>query len=195
MNVQSFNMTGFILAGVLFLESCSSVSHIEMASGTHLSKYKTYAWADDNTKVHEPDRSSDIVKQNIRAAVDGQLQKNGWQFVTANPDVLVNTDLVIERNQQQQKNPVYSQPYTRSFFNRYSGRVSTYYYPSQFVGYNSYSTTIKEGTVTVTLIDAATDKAVWQGWATNELNAANITGKEINKNVNSIFKKFEIGNQ
>lgn len=62
------------------------------------------------------------------------------------------------------------------------------------MGYDSYSTTVKEGTVTVTLIDPATDKAVWQGWATNELNTANISDKEINKNVNSIFQKFDVAN-
>ena len=62
------------------------------------------------------------------------------------------------------------------------------------MGYDTYSTTVKEGTVTVTLIDAKTDKAVWQGWATNEISSNQISGKEINKNVNSIFKKFDAGN-
>ena len=195
MNRKSYNLAGFALAGMLFFASCSSVSHIEMANGTHLSKYKTYGWVDEEkTKEGKPDRSKDIIQQNIRTAVDGQLQKNGWRIVTANPDVLVSTDVVVEKNQQQKRNAVYSQPYTRSFLNRYSGRVSTFYYPSQFVGYDSYSTTVKEGTVTVTLIDPATDKAVWQGWATNELNTANISGKEISKNVNSIFKKFDAAN-
>ncbi|CAN5212882.1 hypothetical protein BH11BAC5_BH11BAC5_14120 [soil metagenome] len=188
-------MAAFGLAGLLFFASCTTVSHIEMANGSHLSKYKTYGWVDEqNTREGKPDRSKDIIQQNIRTAVDGQLQKNGWRIVTVNPDVLVSADLVVEKNQQQQRNPVYSQPYTRTFFNRYSGRFSTFYYPSQFVGYDSYSTTVKEGTVTVTLIDPSTDKAVWQGWATNELNTANISGKEITKNVNSIFKKFDIGN-
>ena len=195
MNRKSVNIAGFVLGSMLFLAGCTTVSHIEMANGTHLSKYKTYGWVDEeNAKEGKPDRSRDIIQQNIRAAVDGQLQKSGWRIVTVNPDVLVSTDLVIEKNQQQQRNPVYSQPYTRTFFNRYSGRLSTYYFPSQFVGYDSYSTTVKEGTVTVTLIDPATDKAVWQGWATNELNTANISDKEINRNVNSIFKKFDAAN-
>ena len=194
MTRKSFNMA-FFFAGMLFFASCTSVSHIEMASGTHLSKYKTYGWVEEQ-KVTEgkPDRSRDIIQQNIRTAVNGQLQKNGWRIATLNPDVLVSTDLVIEKNQQQQKNPVYSQPYTRTFFNRYTGRLSTYYIPSQVVGYDRYSTTVKEGTVTITLIDRATDKAVWQGWATNELNTANISGKEITRNVNSIFKKFNADN-
>jgi len=60
------------------------------------------------------------------------------------------------------------------------------------MGYDRYSTTVKEGTVTVTMIDAKTDKAVWQGWATNEMSRNNISDKEINKNVQSIFKKFDI---
>ena len=48
--------------------------------------------------------------------------------------------------------------------------------------------------MTVTLIDAKTDKAVWQGWATEELNKTNISEKEIDKNVKSIFKKFDTSN-
>ena len=196
MNIKSSSLAGFVLAGMLFFASCTTVSHIEMANGTHLSKYKTYGWVDDsNTKEGKPDRSREITQQNIRMKVDKQLQKNGLEMVTDNPDVLVSTDLVVVKNQQEQRNPVYSQPFTRTFYNSFSRRFSTFYYPSQFVGYDSYTTTVKEGTVTVTLIDPKTDKAVWQGWATNQLNTANISDREISKNVNSIFKKFEVTNK
>ena len=182
MNRRSFAMIASVLAGMVFFTGCTSVSYIEMANGTHLSKYKTYRWVDEEkTKEGKPDRSRDIIQQNIRVVVDKQLQKNGWGIVTLNLDVLVSTDLVIEKNQQQQRNPIYSQPYTRTFFNRYSGTLSTYYYSYQFVGYDSYSTTVKEGTVTVTLIDPATDKAVWQGWATMSLTRLISTIRRLTK--------------
>ena len=106
---------------------------------------------------------------------------------------MLNYELLVEKNTKRQQDPVYSQPFTRSYYNRYTGRINTFYYPSQFIGYDSYSTTVKEGTVTITMIDNKTDKTVWQGWTTNEVNGRNITSKEIDKNVKTIFKKFDAG--
>ncbi len=60
------------------------------------------------------------------------------------------------------------------------------------MGYNNYEVPVKEGTVTVTIIDAKTNKAVWQGWATNEVKNRNLTAKEIQNVVKSIFRKFDV---
>jgi hypothetical protein len=195
MALKSLNIGVFAVAGLLLLSSCANTAHIEKSKGADLARYKTYSWVEEEKlQQNKEARRKEIIQQNIQAAVNKQLQKSGWQLVQSNPDVLVNTDLVVEKNQRQQRDPVYSQPYTRTYFNRFSRRFNTYYFPSQFMGYDSYSTTVKEGTVTVTLIDAKTDKAVWQGWATNELYDNQISDKEINKNVKSIFKKFDAGN-
>ena len=195
MSLKSLNVGAFVLAGVMAFSSCANTAHIEKSKGANLAAYKTYSWVEEEKPTSKKEnRRSEITRQNIQAAVDKQLQKSGWQLVNSNPDVLVSTDLVIEKNQKEQRDPVYSQPYTRTYFNRYSRRFNTYYFPSQFMGYDSYSAAVKEGTVTVTLIDAKTDKAVWQGWATNELYSNQISDKEISRNVKSIFKKFEAGN-
>lgn len=196
MKKQFLKMGIVVIAGLLFLASCSNTAHIEKTKGVNLSNYKTYNWvADDadqrNAKVN---RQKQMREQNIRNAIDKQLQKNGWTLSATDPDVLVSADLVVERNQRQQRDAVYSQPFTRTYFNRFSRRFNTFYYPSQFMGYDTYSTTVKEGTITVTLIDAKTDKAVWQGWATNELSSNQPSFKDIDKNVKSIFKKFDAGN-
>ena len=111
--------------------------------------------------------------------------------VKAKSDVSVNYELLVERTDKEQKEPVYTQPDTRSYFNRYNGRVNTFYYPSQFAGYDSYTTTVKEGTVTITMVDNKTDKAIWQGWTTNELNNRKITSNEIDQSVKTIFRKFD----
>jgi hypothetical protein len=42
------------------------------------------------------------------------------------------------------------------------------------------------------MIDAKTDKMVWQGWTTEEVNNKNLTSKEIQKAVASIFRKFDV---
>ena len=60
------------------------------------------------------------------------------------------------------------------------------------MGYERDQRPIKEGTVTITMIDTRTDKMVWQGWTTDELNSRNITSKEIQNSVKAIFRKFDV---
>ncbi len=98
----------------------------------------------------------------------------------------------LKKNERRNSQPVYSQPYSRLYYNRFTRRYGTIYYPSQMVGYDTYTTPVKEGTVTVTLIDPKTDKTIWQGSATDEINSSQISGKEIQKNVKTIFKKFDV---
>jgi hypothetical protein len=43
------------------------------------------------------------------------------------------------------------------------------------------------------MIDSKTDKTVWQGWTTSELVSGNISSREIDRNVKTIFKKFDAG--
>ncbi|WP_315817710.1 DUF4136 domain-containing protein [Paraflavitalea speifideaquila] len=52
--------------------------------------------------------------------------------------------------------------------------------------------TVREGTLTVTMVDAKTDHTVWQGWTTDEVNSRNLTQKEIQSSVKAIFRKFDV---
>ena len=185
----------FAFAAIL-LTSCANTAHIEKDPLADLSNYKTYAWISDvsdqnKSKTHK----NDLAESNVQAAVNQQLQKNGFTEVKQNPDILLAYDLLVEKSVKKQSDPVYSRPFTRLYYNPYRGRWGTIYYPSQFLGYDSYSTPVKEGTVTVTIVDPKTDKTIWQGWATDEINSSNFTGKEIQKNVKSIFKKFDVASR
>lgn len=178
--------TAFVFAG------CAGNTHIEKDKNADFSKYRTYAWVDKPVvKADKKSRRNDLTETNIRNSVNQELQKKGWLETKARPDVLINFELLVEKNQKEMQDPVYTQPYSRSYFNRRTGRIHTFYYPSQFMGYDSYSTTVKEGTVTITMIDSRTDKTVWQGWTTSELSSGNISSREIDRNVKSIFKKFD----
>ena len=180
------------ISTALFATGCASTAHVEKDKSANLSNYKTYSWLEQTeSKKEKSNHRNDILDKNVRIAVDEQLQKKGYVQSSSSPDLLISSDLLVERNQKRRSNAVYTEPYTRTYYNPRSGRYNSYYYPSQFAGYEDYSTTVKEGTVTVTLIDARTDKAVWQGWATRELDNGAATSKDIDKNVNSIFKKFD----
>ncbi|MEO7308141.1 MAG: DUF4136 domain-containing protein [Ferruginibacter sp.] len=195
MSLRSISWVAAIaVTAALLFTGCAGTAHVEQDNAVDFSKYQTYAWVDKpEEKEAKNARRNELTEANIRNSVNEQLQKIGWKEVNKNPDVMVNYELLVERTQKEQKDPVYSQSYTRSYYNRYTGKVNTFYYPSQFAGYDTYSTTVKEGTITVTMIDNRTERTVWQGWTTSELISRKITGKEIDKNVKTIFKKFDTG--
>ena len=178
------------LVSVIFV-GCGTSAHIEKARNTDLTKYKTYTWLDKDNQ-DKLNHQNDIVESNIRTSVDEQLQKNGFHYVKSNPDLLLSYDLLVEKTTRQQNDPVYSQPYTRTYYNPYTGRYRNVYFPSQFIGYNNSEIPVQEGTVTISMIDPKTDKTIWQGWTTEEVNTSHLSSREIDKNVRSIFKKFNI---
>jgi len=183
---------GGIAVAALIFTGCASVAHVEKDNNADFSKYKTFLWIDkDGTGKQDHNRRNDLMEQNIRAAVNKELEKEGWRESKNNPDILVSYDVLVEKSVKQQNDPVYSRPFTRTFFNPYTRRYINVFYPSQFQGYDNYEIPVKEGTVTITMIDARTDKMVWQGWTTDEVNSKNLTHKEIRNSVKSIFRKFD----
>ena len=176
------------------LASCSSTAHIEKDDTADFSHYKTFAWIDkDGEGKNDRNKNNDLTEQKIRDAVNKELEKNsGWREVKNRPDVLLSYDVLVERSIKESNSPVYSNPYSRVVYNPYTRRYTTIYYPSRFVGYERDERPIKEGTVTISMIDTKTDKTVWQGWTTDEVNSKNLTTKEIQNSVRSIFKKFDV---
>ncbi|MBL7763830.1 MAG: DUF4136 domain-containing protein [Chitinophagaceae bacterium] len=190
MKIKSIKPWMAIGIAALLFTSCASVAHIEKDDNADFSKYKTYSWIEKENA--DKDKRNDLVEKNIRTAVNKELAAEGWRETKSNPDILLSYDVLIERSTRQQNDPVYSRPFTRTFYNPYSRRFFNVYYPSQFVGYDDYNVPIKEGTITITMTDAGTDKMVWQGWTTDEVNNRNITSKEIQTSVKSIFRKFDV---
>jgi len=185
--------SGF-LAVILLLASCAPTAHVEKDDSADFSRYKTFAWVDkDGEGKKDRNKSNDLTEQKIREAVSRELEKNsGWRESKRNPDILLSYDLLVERTVNQRSDAVYSQPFTRSFYNPYSRRIFNVYYPSQFAGYDNYNVPGREGTITITMTDTRTDKAVWQGWSTDDIRSRNMSSKEINGTVKSIFRKFDV---
>jgi hypothetical protein len=180
------------LAGVLAV-SCKSPVYVQKDETVNLRDYHTYMWVDTKTNDHDNSpRATAFADQNVHNAVNAELAKQGWREVSSNPDVLLSYDILVERSTEQQSNPVYSQPFTRMYYNPYRRGWGTIYYPSQFIGYQNYEVPVKEGTITITMTDARTDKVAWQAWTTEKLNYARLTPDEINKSVRNIFNKFDM---
>ncbi|MGZ5220138.1 MAG: DUF4136 domain-containing protein [Chitinophagaceae bacterium] len=181
------------LAVVFLLASCATTAHIEKDDNTDFTKYKTFAWIEKDGNDKKDRKNNNLAEQTVRHAVSKELEKTaGWRETNNNPDVLLSYDVLVERSVKQQSEPVYSNPFARTFYNPYSRRFYRVYYPSRFVGYDNYDVNTREGTVTISMIDANTEKTVWQGWATDEVNSRNMTGKEIQSSIKAIFRKFDI---
>jgi len=182
------------LAFVFLLASCASTAHIEKDDNADFSKYKTFSWVEKEGKdTKDQNKKNDLAEQKIRDAVNKELEKTaGWRESKNDPDILLSYDVLVERSVKQQSDPVYSRSFIRTFYNPYSRRFYNVYYPSRFAGYDNYEVPTREGTITITMIDAQSEKMVWQGWATDEVNNRNMTSKEIQSSVRAIFRKFDI---
>lgn len=189
--MRNLKLWSGVLGIVFLLASCASTAHIEKDDNTDFTKYKTFAWVE--MEGAKKDRKNDLAEQKIREAVNKELEKTaGWRESKKDPDVLLSYDVLVERSVRQESEPVYSNPFTRTFYNPYSRRFYRVYYPSRFVGYDNYDVNTREGTVTISMIDADTEKTVWQGWATDQVGSRHMTTKEIQNSVKTIFRKFDI---
>lgn len=192
MKTNHWKLFGSIAVAMLMIVGCSAPVHVEKDETVDFSKYKTFAWVDKNSGKKDRDRSNEMMEQRFKEAVTAELGKQGWRMDNRRPDVLISYDVLVERSSRRQSDPVYTQPFVRTFYNPFARRFYNIYYPSRFIGYDDYSVPIKEGTVTITMTDAQTDKVVWQGWTTDEVNSRNLTSKEITSAVKSIFRKFDV---
>lgn len=186
--LSAVTLSGLLLAG------CASVAHVEKDDSVNFSTYHTYTWVDAKESKNDSAKTkvSDLTERKIKDAVNAELAKTGWRESKHKPDVLISYDVVVDRGVKEDTDPVYSMPFTRYIYNPYNRRWISIYYPSQFMGYDRNQRSVKEGTVTISVIDAQTEKTVWQGWTTDEVNSKNLTSKEIQSAVKSIFRKFDV---
>lgn len=178
------------LGFVFLLASCAPTAHIEKDDNVDFSRYKTFSWIDKND--NDNNRNNDLTEKKVRSAVSKELEKEGWRESKRNPDVLLSYDVLVERSVRAESNPRYTVPFTRTFYNPYSRRIINVYYPSRFWGYENREVPTREGTITISMIDANTEKSIWQGWATDEVGSKNLTSKEIQNSVKAIFRKFDV---
>lgn len=185
-----WNNRMFLPVLLLFSVGCGPAAHIEKDQSADFSSYKTFEWVDQED--HGGKSHNNLTESNIRRAVNKELSKTGWSETKRRPDILLSYDLLVERSNVESTNPVYTQPFSRMLYSPYYRRYFVVTYPSQFAGYERDLRSVKEGTITLTMIEAKSGKTVWQGWATDEINNRNLTSKEIDAVVRSIFRKADL---
>ncbi|MEP7255669.1 MAG: DUF4136 domain-containing protein [Ferruginibacter sp.] len=191
--MKTVNYICTALMVVFTMAACSAPVHVAKDDSVDLNKYKTYMWVDtrynQNDNTTRPTSYADI---SVRNAANAELKNAGWSEVSNDPDILISYDVLVQNTTVRRSDPVYTQSYSRSYYNPRLKRWSNINYPSQFLGYNNYEVPLTEGTITITLTDANTDKAVWQGWTTDDLNYSRITPEEITSSIHNIFSKLNV---
>jgi len=191
--MKNIKMFGTMAIAGLLLAGCAGVAHIERDETVNLSNYRSFAWVETkDSSNEEKTKAITLTEQTVRKAVNEELNSEGWKEVRNRPEVLISYDVLVENAVKESTDPVYSRPQNRYYYNPYSRRWSSIYYPSQFIGYDRNQYQTREGTVTITMMDAKTDKVIWQGWTTAEVNNKNLTSKEIQTSVRNIFRKFDV---
>ena len=187
-------ISSLVVIAALILSGCGVQSYVEKDPAVDLNDYKTYAWLNDKESKRKDGKAyKDFQESYLVDIVSKELEKNGWRPAKSNPDVLIDYDIMVENAVREQTQSVYSRPQVRYFYNPYTRRVNSVYYPSQYLGEDSYTVPYRSGTITINIVDTRNNKLVWQGWAeTDVTNNQKIQKDEMNKIVRSIFKKFDV---
>jgi len=174
--------------------SCSSLSvHYDYDREADLSQYRTYAWVPgQDSTVSEPsggvgERSgggrlraptdpvadNPLTDERIRKAVEQTLSERGYRKApAAGADFLVAHYLTVR--DKLDVSSFGSDIYDPGFFSAGSLTVSTY----------------QEGTLIIDIIDRASDRLVWRGWAVGTMTSPRDAGRKIPEAVAQIFRHF-----
>lgn len=183
----------WLLAPLALLWSCASPVYVEQSPTANLGQYKTYAWVEVKATQTDNRNVTGLAGDAIHRTARAELEAKGLREVTENPDALLSYDVLVERTTERRSEPVYTQPFSRVFYNPFFRRWGTVYYPSRFVGYDTYTVPVREGTLTLTLTDARTDSTVWQGWTTETMRNRRFSSSDVEKAVRHILKKLPAG--
>lgn len=191
-SMQIYTFVSASLFACILLTNCATAVRVETSGAIGGSRYKTYQWVTTEASQQNSNSQGAFSEQTVRNAANRVLQQKGLREDTLQPDLLIAYDILVERSRERRSDPVYSQPFTRYYYNPYFRRWGRVYYPSSFLGYDTYTVPVKEGTVTITMLDAASDKVVWQAWAMEELDSRRFRSAELEKTVEAIVGKLKI---
>jgi hypothetical protein len=164
-----------VFVSILFASSFAFAHdvHVDYDHKVNFSKYKTFIWAD------KPETPDPLTADRIVDSVNAQLTARGLQLVSSGADLYVSASMSI------QQVPVYNTYYDGGWGWGWgwggTGWATTFVH------------TYLEGTTTVNLIDAASERTVWQGTATGGVshNPARVAKKN-SKVIADMFERYPL---
>lgn len=163
------------------LAACTSGPTVRSQSdpGADFSRYRTFGFFDESTAA-KPAYSS-FVAQYLKKAVTQEMQARGIS-PAANPDLLVNFNLVTKDKVQVSQTPT-----------AYYGYRRGYSWGGMGMGYETTDVSnYTEGTLNVDVIDRSKMQLVWEGTAVGRVTDKALENPEpaINQTIKQVFEKF-----
>ena len=157
------------LTGLLFLGIAAPAQdvHFDYDRSTNFSAYQTYQWVDSNARA-----ANQLMDQNIKRAVDGQLAMKGLRRVDAGGDLQVSYQAAIDQEKQ---------------FDGF-GTGPRWYGTARVT-----SSTIDIGKLGISLFDSTKRQLVWQGSASKTISLKKDPDKnyrDLERTVAKLFKSY-----
>ncbi|MCC9168246.1 DUF4136 domain-containing protein [Pontibacter harenae] len=181
---------------LLIFSSCVASSGVVQsntiaAPAASLAKYKTYAWYQEQpAKAPDYDRGySNQLNNNIRRAVEEELQRKGYTKATTNPDVLVAYDVSISVPIEKDAPGTYPNGFGYSY-----GYMAGYRYNYGNPNLSGYRPVdlFKQGTLIIDFVDPARDMLVWRGWSEGAISNFNANYKNVQGSVERVLEKLPV---
>ncbi|MBI3882988.1 MAG: DUF4136 domain-containing protein [Sphingobacteriales bacterium] len=170
---------------VVLSTGCGIKSYVQKEPNNDFKKYKTFNW------IESVKDFKNVQDNTVRQSITAQLNRKGLKEVKSNADISIDYDLMVSRETAVVSDPVYTTPYVGYRYNPLSRTVSHAWYPSQYIGENTYSVPYKIGTVSINMVDNRDNTLVWQGWAQTEVEQRKMNPNEIDEIVKAILKKYK----
>ncbi len=154
------------------------------SASENLAKARSFTWVSSGAASYVPGvGTTPFEDELVRKTVNNFLMNNGWEEVNLDPDVLVVYDLMVPDgniDEQVKKN----------YYNAFTRRYYPLHYPAGMRNINENDRTIKEAALFLSIVEAHSDKLLWQGWTSQRMTDGRIDESFINSSVEALFKSF-----
>jgi hypothetical protein len=175
-----------IIALIFFMTGCA-VTDIDR--DVNFNSYRKYAWKEPDVQVVNPIYESDLITKKIKNVVEDEFVKKGIVLVNNKPDFFVTYNIRKEKKQQTMNN--YSGMGFYPFWGLGWGWRMPYMmgYP-YYGGMMPYTREYTQGTLILDVVDAKSNKLVWRGSVSGNVDNVKNLQKQIEKGVRAILKKY-----
>jgi Domain of unknown function (DUF4136) len=175
MRIKTASLIGLLVA----LTGCATAPDVvvDQDPAANLSAYKTFAFFE--RAETDQGRYSTILTQHLKQATRAELERRGYVYDEAAPQLRVNFMLNVEERQELRRSPA-----TVGFVGPRGYRA--------WGGYDLTTVSYKAGTLRIDLVDSRRNALVWQGLAEGRVGADALhnPGPAIGRVVAEIFTKF-----
>jgi Domain of unknown function (DUF4136) len=188
----AFALLTLVTATMAAFSACSTARITsEQDKNVSFDTYHTFAWLPPDQK----DLQTNITIRNqadaIQNAVDRELEIRGMLPDTSAPDLLLRYYIGTHDHTTYHNEPVYSYAMSRPFFwgrRMWYGGGGGYYQ----VYNRTYQTVVRDGTLTVDVIDRKTNNVIWRGISEERVDNLADMSAGISQNTRAIFEKYPL---